>query len=110
MRGARVDCAQMPSHEEHLNQMFQALADPTRRAMVQQLTRGPGSGGGVGRAGAEKVGGVRTCWIEDDALAEVEQWISRRRAHLERRLDRLEAHLAGGPADTTRGREGGNAP
>jgi DNA-binding transcriptional ArsR family regulator len=123
MRGACVDCAQMPSHEEHLNQMFQALADPTRRAMVQQLTRGPVSVSDLARplpitmsavvqhlgvleasglVRSEKVGRVRTCWIEDDALAEVEQWISRRRAHLERRLDRLEAHLAGGPADTTR--------
>ena len=113
----------MPSHEEHLTQMFQALADPTRRAMVQQLTRGPVSVSDLARplpitmsavvqhlavleasglVRSEKVGRVRTCWIEDDALAEVEQWISRRRAHLERRLDRLEAHLAGAPADTTR--------
>lgn len=43
---------------------------------------------------SEKVGRVRTCRIEPEALRPVEQWLGRRRATWERRLDRLGGILA----------------
>ena len=38
---------------------------------------------------SEKVGRVRTCRVEPQALRSAERWISERRASWERRLDRL---------------------
>lgn len=101
-----------------LDALFQALADPTRRAMLERLSRGPASvsdlarpfdmslpavvqhlavleGAGVVRS--EKVGRVRTCRIEPAALSQAEQWINERRTEWERRLDRLGAYLAANP-------------
>ena len=95
--------------------MFQALADPSRRVMVERLTRGPASVSELakplamslpaviqhlqvleasGLVRSEKVGRVRTCRIEPKALRSVEQWISARRTIWERRLDRLGEYLA----------------
>jgi hypothetical protein len=42
---------------------------------------------------SEKVGRVRTCAIEPQALSEAEKWINARRAEWEQRLDRLGAYL-----------------
>jgi DNA-binding transcriptional ArsR family regulator len=98
-----------------LDRMFQALADPTRRVMLERLSRGPASvtalakpltislpavlqhlhvleASGVVRS--EKVGRVRTCRIEPAALRTVERWVAGRRATWERRLDRLGDYLA----------------
>jgi DNA-binding transcriptional ArsR family regulator len=98
-----------------LDLMFQALADPSRRVMVERLTRGPASVSELakplamslpavfqhlqvleasGLVRSEKVGRVRTCRIEPRALRSVEQWISARRTIWERRLDRLGEYLA----------------
>ncbi len=95
--------------------MLQALGDPTRRAMVERLSRGPASVSDLARPLAmslsavvqhlqvleasglvrsEKQGRVRTCRIEPAALKTVEQWIVERRASWERRLDRPADHLA----------------
>ena len=95
--------------------MFQALADPSRRAMVERLCRGPASVSELAKPFAmslpavvqhlqllqasglvrtEKVGRVRTCRIEDAALQKVERWVNDRRKLWERRLDRLGAFLA----------------
>ena len=97
-----------------LDLAFQALADPTRRAMVERLSLGPASVSELARplpmslpAVAQhlavlersglvvsvKVGRVRTCRIEAGALSEAEQWISARRLEWERKLDRLGAYL-----------------
>jgi DNA-binding transcriptional ArsR family regulator len=93
-----------------LDRVFQALADPTRRSMLERLSRGPASvselakplgitlpavvqhlqsleSGGLIRS--EKVGRVRTCRIEPGGLQPAEQWIAARRTAWERRLDRL---------------------
>src|SRR5271156_5652967 len=80
--------------------IFQALADPSRRLMVERLSRGPASGselaeplemslpGGLqhvqaleasGLVRSEKVGRVRTCHIETFALRSAERWIVERR-------------------------------
>ena len=89
---------------------FQALADPSRRAMVDRLAQGPATVGELAKAFAmslpggmvhlavleascivisEKVGRTRTCRIEAKALSQAERWIAERRALWERRLDRL---------------------
>lgn len=93
-----------------LDLAFQALADPSRRAMVDRLARGPVSVSELAKPFAmslpavmqhlavlessglvrtQKVGRVRTCSIEPKALGQAEQWIAERRALWERRLDRL---------------------
>jgi len=98
-----------------LDRVFQALADPTRRVMVERLSRGPASVSELaqplamslpaviqhlqvleasGLVRSEKAGRVRTCRIEPAALRTAEQWISLRRAGWERRFDRLGEHLA----------------
>jgi DNA-binding transcriptional ArsR family regulator len=98
-----------------LDLMFQALADPTRRVMLERLSRGPTSVSELARPLAmslsavvqhlqvleasglvrsEKVGRVRTCRIDSAALRTAEEWIVRRRATWARRLDRLGAYLA----------------
>jgi len=98
-----------------LDLMFQALADPTRRMMVERLSRGPVSVSELARplpmslpavvqhlqvleasglVRTEKVGRVRTCRVDPAALRSVEQWIAERRATWERRFDRLGDLLA----------------
>jgi DNA-binding transcriptional ArsR family regulator len=95
--------------------MFQALADPGRRLMVDRLSKGPASVSQLaepldmslsavvqhlqvleasGLVRTEKVGRVRTCTIEPKALSLAEKWISDRRTLWERRLDRLGEYLA----------------
>ena len=96
--------------QDALDRVFHALADPSRRAMVDRLTRGPATVSDLaapfsmtlaavvqhlkvledsGVVRSEKVGRVRTCRIEPAALTAAEQWISKRKALWERRLDRL---------------------
>lgn len=98
-----------------LDLMFKALADPSRRLMVERLSRGPASVSELagplamslpavvqhlqvleesGLVKSEKVGRVRTCRIEPEALSLAEQWIAERRLSWERRLDRLGDILA----------------
>jgi len=94
-----------------LNDIFQALADPTRRAVVGRLGKGPASIGELakpfemalpsfmkhirflehsGLIQTRKAGRVRTCVIEKSAFAAVEAWMSEQRALWEGRTDRLE--------------------
>ena len=108
----------MPNQSGLLDQVFQALADPTRRDMVERLVRGPASVTELARPHAmslpaamqhlqvleacglvrsAKVGRVRTCHIEPDALRAAEDWIGSQRTAWERRLDRLGDYLAGPP-------------
>jgi DNA-binding transcriptional ArsR family regulator len=93
-----------------LDLAFQALADPSRRAMVDRLAQGPASVSELakplamslpavmqhlqvleasGLVVSAKVGRVRTCRIEPKAFTQAEQWIAERRALWERRLNRL---------------------
>jgi DNA-binding transcriptional ArsR family regulator len=103
-----------PAEPEPLDVLFQALSDPSRRVMVERLTRGPASVSelaqplamslpGVvqhvkvleasGLVTTEKIGRVRTCRIDTAALRRAEQWIHERRTTWERRLDRLGRYL-----------------
>ncbi|BCH29473.1 transcriptional regulator [Mesorhizobium sp. L-8-10] len=103
-----------------IDRMFQALADPARRIMVERLSLGPASVSQLaepldmslsavmqhlqiletsGLVHSEKVGRVRTCRIEPQALGTVERWVSERRATWERRFDRLGRFLAENPGE-----------
>ena len=98
-----------------LDRVFQALADPSRRAMVERLSRGPASVSELGRplhmtlpavvqhvqvlersrlVRTEKVGRVRRCWVEPSGLDAAAAWLAERRGLWERRLDRLGDVLA----------------
>lgn len=98
-----------------LDRVFQALADPGRRLMVERLSHGPASVSELGRPLAmslaavvqhvqvleasglvrtQKAGRTRTCRIEPAALRSAEAWIADRRTLWERRLDRLGDYLA----------------
>jgi DNA-binding transcriptional ArsR family regulator len=104
-----------------LDLLFRALADPTRRVMVDRLSRGPASVSELaqplamslpavvqhlqileasGLVRSEKVGRVRTCRLEPSALQLAEQWIAERRTSWERRLDRLGEYLAQQPEES----------
>jgi DNA-binding transcriptional ArsR family regulator len=104
----------MLNYEAPLDRAFQALADPTRRAMVARLAQGPASVSELkapllmslpavmqhlavletsGLVLSQKSGRVRTCRINPAALAEAERWITERRIEWERRLDRLGDYL-----------------
>ena len=97
------------------DQVFHALADPTRRAIVERLTRGPASVSELAAPMAmslaavmqhiqvleesrllrtEKQGRVRTCMINPDVLARAEAWLTARRTFWETQLDRLGEMLA----------------
>jgi DNA-binding transcriptional ArsR family regulator len=113
--GTRVILKWMLNQYVPLDRVFQALADPSRRVMVERLSHGPASVGTLaeplamslpavmqhlrvletsGLVRSEKVGRVRTCSIEPAALRTAEQWISERRTSWEHRLDRLGGYLA----------------
>jgi DNA-binding transcriptional ArsR family regulator len=108
-----------------LDRVFHALADPSRRGMVERLSHGPATVSELARpldmslaavvqhlqvletsglVRSEKVGRVRTCRIEPAALGTAERWIRERRAGWERRLDRLGDYLAEQPDQPGRGR------
>jgi len=111
----------MLNQEVELDRVFQALADPSRRAMVERLSRGPASVTELARPLAmslaavvqhlkvlevsglvrsDKVGRVRTCRMEPSAMDGAQRWITERRAGWERRLDRLGDFLAEQPGQS----------
>lgn len=102
------------SAEPRLDALFQALADPTRRAILSQLARGPASVSDLaqpfdmalpslmahlrkleqaGLIASHKDGRVRTCAIVPEAFIPVRGWLDEQRAHWEGRLDRLEDYV-----------------
>src|ERR1700704_3369243 len=105
----------MLNNNVRLDLTFQALADSTRRSILAQLTRGPASVSELARPLAmslpavmqhlavleesgwvcsEKVGRVRTCRIDPNAITAAERWLNDRRQQWEQRFDRLGAFLA----------------
>ena len=105
----------MLNYQTGLDPVFSALADPTRRVMVEQLSRGPASVSELakplamslsavmqhlqvlessGLVTSQKEGRVRTCRIQPQVLQNAEDWIAQTRAGWERRLDRLAEFLA----------------
>jgi len=105
----------MMSHHDKIDRLFHALGDPTRRAILDRLSRGPTS---VTRLAeplgitltavaqhlqileecelvhTEKLGRVRTCRIEPKGFSLLEKWIRDHRSHWELSLDRLGKMLA----------------
>jgi DNA-binding transcriptional ArsR family regulator len=111
----------MLNQSDEAEMVFHALADPTRRRIVELLDGGPATvsqlaaplpmslpavlqhlqvleAAGVVRT--EKVGRVRTCRLDVKRLDTVQDWITERRRTWERRLDRLGDFLAAEPAPT----------
>jgi len=105
----------MLNYSTPIDRVLQALADPTRRVMVERLSRGAASVSElaepldmsmpavmqhlqiletIGLVKSEKTGRVRTCHIDTAALEPLERWVSERRATWEQHLDRLGGYLA----------------
>lgn len=101
----------MEQYSDELSGIFQALADPTRLAVLGRLSKGPASVSdlakpfemalpsfmkhirfleGSGLIRTHKEGRVRTCEIERKQFAAAEAWLSEQRALWEGRADRLE--------------------
>ena len=100
----------MLNYQPSLDRVFHALADPTRLAIVERLSRGSVSVSEIaepldmtlaavvqhiqvleqsGVISTRKQGRVRTCQLEPRALDIVNRWIAQRRSTWERNLDRL---------------------
>jgi DNA-binding transcriptional ArsR family regulator len=100
--------------EQHIGQIFQALADPTRRAVIEKLAVGPASMTELARPFSmalpsfaqhlavlektgvvlsTKTGRVRTYGLAPQSLALAEDWFVAQRKIWEQRLDRLQEHL-----------------
>ena len=105
----------MTNQSEHLDRLFHALSDATRRAIVLRLSQGSASVSELSRPfemamptllqhirvledsgliGTEKIGRVRTCAINQKAFDATQAWLERQRAVWESRLDRFEAYAA----------------
>ena len=94
---------------------FKALADPTRRAVIERLGQGPASVSDLatpfamalpsfvqhlkvleqaGLVRSHKQGRIRTYRLQPAPLANAEDWLARQRSIWERRLDRFDAYVA----------------
>jgi DNA-binding transcriptional ArsR family regulator len=104
----------MPTATQPIDGVFRALADPTRRLVLERLTRGPDSVSGLaapfdmalpsfvehlrvlegcGLVRSTKTGRVRTYQLVPKRLRMAEDWLARQRVLWERRLDQLDAYL-----------------
>jgi DNA-binding transcriptional ArsR family regulator len=104
----------MVQHQWTLDRTFSALSDPTRRAILERLERGPATIGelaepfgmsltGLGKhvrlleevnlVSTEKVGRTRECRLGPGRLEEATRWIETHRRRWEGRLDRLEGYI-----------------
>jgi DNA-binding transcriptional ArsR family regulator len=105
----------MRKSKPDIGRVFHALGDPTRRTIIEKLSKGPISVSRLaeplaitlaavvqhlqvleecGLVQTEKLGRVRTCRVEPAGLDVVEQWVRDRRSVWEHRLDRLGDFLA----------------
>lgn len=102
----------MANQSAQLTDVFYALADPTRRAIVGVLGRGPATVSALAapfemalpsfmkhlsvleRSGvirSSKLGRVRTCELRPKALSQAERWMVEQRSVWEARTDRMAA-------------------
>ncbi len=100
----------MENNRSSLDAAFHALADPTRRAVVGRLTKGPAAVTELaapfamglpsfmkhlrvleqdGLISSEKIGRVRTCRVNTAHLTAAETWLSEQREVWQARTDRL---------------------
>jgi DNA-binding transcriptional ArsR family regulator len=110
----------MPKYLTQLDGIFQALADPTRRAVVERLTHGPAAVQELaqpfrmalpsfmqhldvleksGLVQSHKQGRVRTYRLMPEPLREAEDWMAERRSYWSKRLDQLDQYLRENPDD-----------
>ncbi|MFN3649761.1 MAG: ArsR/SmtB family transcription factor [Armatimonadota bacterium] len=104
----------MPNQSADLTRVFHALADPTRRAVLERLSRGPAAMTELARpfpmalpsfsqhlgvleecglVRSRKRGRVRTYQLTPEPLEAAQDWMAAQRAHWERRLDQLDDYL-----------------
>ena len=104
----------MPNQQMHLDRVFRALGDPTRRAVLSRLTAGPVAVSELARGfdmalpsfaqhldvleqcglvRSHKAGRVRTYRLVPQRLRTAERWMAQQRALWERRLDQLDTYL-----------------
>jgi len=104
----------MPNQSAQINRVFQALADPTRRAVIERLCTGPAAMSELaqpfdmalpsfsqhlavlencGLVRSTKTGRVRTYRLAPAPLKLAEHWMVRQRALWDRRLDQLDDYL-----------------
>jgi len=105
----------MPKYLDELDEVLRALADPTRRAVVERLAKSPaivsdlaapfsmalpslmqhlGILESAGVITSEKHGRVRTVSLRPGALDVLHLWLSEQRTPAEHRADRLGIHVA----------------
>ncbi|WP_375451290.1 ArsR/SmtB family transcription factor [uncultured Devosia sp.] len=113
----------MAHQPEQLDTIFQALADPTRRAVLGRLGQGPATISdlakpfdmalpsfmkhihfleGSGLIQTRKEGRVRTCAIDKQRFATIDAWLTDQRALWESRTDRLEQFVLKTQKETQR--------
>jgi DNA-binding transcriptional ArsR family regulator len=113
----------MAQHSAVLDGVFAALADPTRRAVVQRLGRGPASVGDLaapfpitlpsfmkhvrtletcGLIRTAKAGRVRTCTLNPEQLALADDWLETQRGIWDARTDRLDDLVTNQKKDPSR--------
>ena len=99
---------------KHIDDVFRALSDPTRRHVLERLSKSPASVGelaepfdmalpsfvqhmsvleGCGLVRSRKAGRVRTYQLVPKRMKLAEDWMVRQRALWEKRLDQLDAYL-----------------
>ncbi|MFI5305253.1 MAG: ArsR/SmtB family transcription factor [Nitrospiria bacterium] len=104
----------MTNYDNPLNSVFKALTDPTRRAVLMRLSRGPLSMKelakpfnmalpsfsqhldvleGCGLVKSSKTGRIRTYALKTKQLKTAEHWLSKYRKQWEQRLDSLDNYL-----------------
>lgn len=110
----------MVKYNRELDATFQALADPTRRAIISTLARGQASVTQLARphrmslpaimkhlvvlqkaklVTQRKVGRTRHCRLAAASLKKAEAWISQYRAFWETQFDSLDRYLAEQPKE-----------
>lgn len=103
------------TNQPPLDDVFRALADPTRRAVIARLCTGPSSTTELARdfdmalpsfmqhlgvleisglVSSAKQGRVRTWELRPEILDEAVHWLAHQRQRWERRLDQLDHYLA----------------
>ncbi|WP_225412998.1 ArsR/SmtB family transcription factor [Stigmatella hybrida] len=104
----------MAPQAQQLTRVFQALADPTRRAVLERLSTGPAAMSELARpfqmalpsfaqhlnvledcglVRSRKRGRVRTFQLAPKPLEDAQDWLAQQRAVWERRLDQLDQYL-----------------
>lgn len=104
----------MPNKIAQLDDVFHALADPTRRAVLEQLSRGPAAVSTLaapfemalpsflqhlrvledsGLVRSKKAGRVRTFQVVPRSIAVADDWLGKQRSLWEQRLDRFDAYV-----------------